>query len=447
MKILRLSFFVIYALFALPVYAGGGTNVSSLVNVWGGGKMLLCLGSTLSGSEACIGASAPGCDIRGVYARDRDKVDEYAMQMMVARKVTERGAYFCPTQLEGKSKKHRNAWTEAADLNSTCVWLCKEGYTGATCDLAEQDVRTCDATLLRRSNYSSLGRAASGPNIEESVAMFEFNVNDGCGANYTQEHDMILVITGWLPSGHGAKVRQMIWRAQRGSWSDWESWSAIYPATNSEDIIVCKNGYRPNYNNTDCEEIEPVLCQMQNLCSGWADFNMNIHSLYQVDDSQDCFQYRCSDKSKAFVSATDRTCEACTSEDGRVGVSPADGTCVRCQAGQIFDENSPSSGYCVNALVFSKTDLVYGKNKTKTSNLADQCWLISYPDDYINCVKGNTTAETGNTNTFIRVDLTDTNEGANAATNTDSGLSINNINTAGNVIGTTMGVAGIMPAN
>ncbi len=445
MKIQNLLFFCYFSLFLIPAYAGGGVNVSSLVNEWGGGGMSLCGTSTLEGTEACIGASAAAnCGKHGVYARDY--TDEFGMQMMVARKVTERGAYFCPTQLEGKNKNKGNAWTEAADLNSTCVWLCKKGYTGSTCELTESAVKTCDTSLLRRSDYSNIARASSGANIEESIAMFYFNKYDSCGHGHDEgeeEHDMILAITGWLPSGHGAKVRQMVWRAQREGWRHMISWAAVYPATNTEEIVVCKNGYRPNYNNTDCEEINPTLCQAQSICDGWADFDESIHTLYQANDNQDCYQFRCTDSAMGFVSAANRTCEVCAAENISGGVSPADGTCVQCPVGQIFDEDAAAAGYCVNAVAYSKTDLMYGKGKTKSSDLNNQCWLELYPSDYKACVEGNsgnnTNNNTGNTsNTLLRAEFMD---------NTGGGLNINNINTAGSVIGTTMGVAGIMPAN
>lgn len=398
MKKYCLSFLL--SLFAVcPVFAGGGVNVSSLINDWGGGSLNTCGAHALVGTEACIGASqSKNCDAKGVYARNY--TDEYGMQMMVARKLTKQGGYFCPTQLEGKNKNKGNAWTEAGDLsvgnNSLCVWLCKSGFTGSECELAESEVKSCDTKLLKRSDYSYLQRQTAGANIENNIAMFVFNKYAGCGVNKGQEHDMILAITKWTPSGHGAFVQQMVWRAERSGWKDMISWASIYPATNSQEILVCKNGYRPNPANTDCEEINSNLCRSQSLCNGWSGFDETIHTFYQLPENDTCYQFRCVEPGTAFPSKESRICEPCTSEDIRAGVSPADGTCVHCESGKIFDESAASSGYCAVATAYTKTDMQYGKDQTKnTVELDKQCWIIADPEDYEDCVRGRMTDSSG----------------------------------------------------
>lgn len=370
-------------------FAGGGNNVKDLTELWGGGKLSACGTNLISGTEACIGASqASGCKEKAIYARNY--TDEWATQMMVALQVKEGGAYFCPVQVEGKNKNKKNAWTEYAMIgdSSRCVWLCRAGYSGAQCEQATgSDTASCDVMELKRNDYSNLKRVVSGANIEDSVAMFVWNQYYGCGVNKGQEHDMILAIKRYAPGGHGAWVQQMTVRAQREGWKHMISWAAIYPATGAQEQLVCKNGYKPNAALTDCVEINANVCAEAQACTGWTGFDETIHKFVKTTN-QSCYEFRCKGDGMAFPSESDRTCSACETSM-RGGVAPDTGVCVKCEAGTVFSTKAVNSGYCGSALGYVKTDLQYGKDKTKNTNPEpeNQCWTQTETDVYKSCVE------------------------------------------------------------
>lgn len=220
--------------------------------------------------------------------------------------------------------------------------------------------------------------------------MFEWNKKDSCGVHKTQEHDMILVVSRWLPSGHGAWVRQMVVRARRSGWSRMVSWSVIYPAEDSYDILTCKNGYKVNAAGNDCEPIDWALCERgASFCSGWtlAGFDENT-MVMDFDSTNACYQYRCRENGYAFNSPVNRTCTLCT-KSLRGGMSPADGTCVTCGVGTIFDADAATSGYCVNAVSYSRQEMLYGRGQTKSTNpkVSDQCWPVLVISEYKDCVE------------------------------------------------------------
>ncbi|MDE6481791.1 MAG: hypothetical protein K2L25_03175 [Alphaproteobacteria bacterium] len=383
MKNTFLVSFAVYSAFVAGAVAGGGNNVSQYIGDWGGGKWAVCGQHTLNSNNACIGATST-CANRAMFARNY--TDEWAVQMLVAMKVTANGAQFCPVQVEGKNKNKGNAWTEYAAAGSNCVWLCKAGFSGDGCTTELSAVSSCDPTPLKASNYSSIGRIASGANIEDSVAMFAFNNYNGCGVHKGQEHDIILGVTRWTPSGHGAFVQQLIVRAERSGWKHMDSWATIYPAAGATEILVCKNGYKPNAAGTDCDEINMNVCAQAQACSGWsnAGFDEKQHVMVQAS-GQTCYEFRCAQQGYAFQSAADRTCVECSSSL-RDGAHPVSGLCVKCEIGKIFNRET---GECADADAFNKSDMQYGKGKNKSaqSDITKQCWTFSIPEEYTVCVK------------------------------------------------------------
>ncbi|MGN0917119.1 MAG: hypothetical protein ACI4NZ_02830, partial [Candidatus Enterousia sp.] len=369
-----IGFLLVFALYDAACFAGGGNNASKLLAAWGNGQLSACGTHQLTADNACIGETS-NCSNRTIYARNN--TDEWAIQMMVAMDITENGARFCPVQVEGKNKNKGNAWTEYAELGSSnCVWLCKEGYTGDKCALSASESKTCDVTELKAANYSSITRVETGANVEDRVPMFVFNKYYGCGDDKGQEHDIILALKRWLPSGHGAVAQQMVVRAERSGWKHMISWATIYPASGAEEILLCKDGYKPNSARTDCEAINAELCQRSQTCNGWGgdDYDSSQHNLVQREGTT-CYEFRCKKQGYAFDSATNRTCTECAT-NLRDGVNPVTGECVKCEVGKIFNKNASNTGYCSDAVAFSKIDMQYGKGATKnTRTLKDQCWV------------------------------------------------------------------------
>lgn len=400
MKNTFLVSFAVYSAFVAGAVAGGGNNVSQYIGNWGDGKWGVCEQHTLNSNNACIGATST-CANRAMFARNY--TDEWAVQMLVAMKVTANGAQFCPVQVEGKNKNKGNAWTEYAAAGSNCVWLCKAGFSGDGCTTELSAVSSCDPTPLKASNYSGIGRIASGANIEDSVAMFAFNNCNGCGVHKCQEHDIILGVTHWTPSGHGAFVQQLIVRAERSGWKHMDSWATIYPASGATEILVCKNGYKPNAAGTDCDEINKNVCAQAQACSGWsnAGFDEKQHVMVQPS-GQTCYEFRCAQQGYAFQSAADRTCVECSSSL-RDGAHPVSGLCVKCEIGKIFNRET---GECADADALNKSDMQYGKAQTKNSISVDkQCWTLTTPEEYTICVTSGgarTPASTDSSGTTVR---------------------------------------------
>lgn len=363
---------------------------------WGPGQLNTCGSNDIAGGEACIGESARS-NCATWTMNSRQYTDEFAVLMMVAREINDHGAKFCPTQVEGHNENKGNAWTEYSDASrgndTLCVWLCQSGWGGNQCSQAVSGLNACDISLLKRENYADVKRVASGANIENALPRFEKDVySSKCQKHKKEEHNMILAISRWLPSGHGAYARKMVVRAERRGWKDMESTATVYPATGSSDILVCKNGYQANPAGDDCIEVNSAACARQMVCDGWTGYDESKHTLLQ-QPGQNCFQYRCSESGKAFASDASRgTCVDCVA-DLHTGVSPATGTCVRCATGQVFSESATASGFCGDAVALSKIDLQYGLGRTRNSNvdIEKQCWTIAESAAYQQCVIGDQT--------------------------------------------------------
>ena len=396
-----LSLMVVLSMSPAFAVTGKSVSVTSLFPVWGGGNWSSCGSHALGGSEACIGATKD-CETKKMNARVYP--DEYALQMMVAVNVNQHGAYFCPIQVEAKNKDKGDAWTEYAQLGNPadCRWLCKDGYSGDNCSVAPGSGTTCNPAEFKRSNYDNFKRLASGANIENSIAMFLWNQYNGCGVSKEQEHDGILAITRWAPGGHGAWVQPLIVRAQREGWSKKKnppngmvSWPAVYYFTGATEILACVDGYEPNAGGTDCVAINETICAEAKMCPGWTGFDEGLHMVVQ-SAGKNCFEFRCKGENQAFASTTDRSCIECPT-NSRGGMSPVDGTCVKCDSGKVFNNKATSTAtHCGEAIAYTKSDMQYGKGKTKNNNpdVANQCWTMTATDEYRECVMGPQTKPT-----------------------------------------------------
>ena len=396
-----------------------GKDISALKASWKNPKMSYCYWSDLK--NATIGKDKDTC--KGGYSIDNNTPSQCSLDgsnmgvlMLVARDVNEHGAYFCPTTIHAKHRSQGNAWTlyaEPAQGTQSCYWLCKTGYSGDHCGKTTSD--GCDSVPLKRSDFDNLTMSNS-PQVETSISMFHLGERDSCDVNYNQEHDMILAVSDWLPSGHGAWATPFVVRARREAYDNDKSGVEVWAA--GEATLLCKNGYTANAAENDCVAIDEAACGLTKMCENWPSILFDTTTMVlEYNSDEGCYKYRCRESGYAFLSSEDKTCQPCAT-NLRGGVLEDDGTCVICDVGKIFDSNAVSTGFCSETVAYDKRVLQYGKGKDKHTDIAQQCWTILEPTDYINCVKGNTTATTGNTNTFIRVDLTDTNEGTNATTNT-----------------------------
>ncbi len=379
----RLVFLFSYALLSTSAFAH--TILSTdIQNAWGGKlNWILC---NETNTQGCIGKELIAADCNA-YKTSKS----YAYLFMLARRVNQYGAYFCPTQFV---RNGDNSTLFAEPLgNNTCIWLCRAGYTGDECLTKVSDYAgACDITPFLRENYNDIKANPSWTNIESTFPYFQASGRTNCTSlatggksNYT-EHDILLAIDKFLPSGNGAWARQMEFSARNPDLQ-------VYPANASSQILVCKNGYKPNISNTDCEPIDSSACTMAiastKMCNGWnlSGYNKDMHMLEITDG---CYKYKCKNAGQAFASVTDHTCIDCATNN-RGGPHPIDGTCVKCDTGYIFNKNNATNNYCAKAIGLTKLDLMYGRGKTKasygdTQSVNDQCWTKTSPDEYKECV-------------------------------------------------------------
>lgn len=405
----NLLVFLMVVLVATPALAvtGKSHKVAALWSKWGAGAWSVCGDHALVGTAECIGETKD-CTTKKMYARNKSRTDEYAVQMMVAVDITEHGAYFCPIQIEGKNEDRGYAWTEYAMIGGItgCRWLCKDGYSGDDCSVAPGSTAKCDTAEFRRANYDGLKRVKSGTNIEDGIAMFSWDIDDHCGLLRGQQHDVILAITRWAPGGHGAWVRHVVVRAQRERFKDMISWPSIYYPVGATEILACISGYKPNAGGTDCVAINENLCAEAKSCPGWTGFEESQHT-FVMPTGKNCFEFRCKGENMAFASATDRSCVECTTSL-HSGMSPVDGTCVKCDSGKVFNNKATSAaGHCVDAIAYTKTDMQYGKGQTKNSNpkITNQCWTKTETDVYRECVTSGAKNASGSLK--VKIDKTD----------------------------------------
>ncbi len=370
--------------------ASAGVDIGYLRADWGAPEMQTCIETDMA--NASIGANKGTCTAK--YSIDAGSPsqcvvgvngDDMGVLMLVAHEVNANGARFCPTTVYAEHKKKGDAWTlyaEAAGGTHDCYWLCKPGYGGDGC--ADTAPVGCDSTLILRSNFDKL-EMARDPQVENNLPMFYKEVYSGCGVHKGQEHDMILAVSDWLPSGHGVYAQPFIIRARREGWKS-RSGGPNVKAVGTRTLL-CKTGYTANAAGTDCVAIDEAECQLSTSCAGWnADLYDPATMTVVHNTASNCYWYKCTDASQAFVSATNTTCAECVT-GRRTGVSPADGTCVTCDVGTIFDADAVTSGYCVPATEYSKQDLQYGRGNSKDSvALEGQCWTEVQTDKYAECV-------------------------------------------------------------
>ncbi|MDW2995010.1 MAG: hypothetical protein R8N24_03220 [Alphaproteobacteria bacterium] len=368
--------------------AWGGGTFTNMCDIWDKGlKETICIGD---GIKNC-GTASPDCDNNTLkdFIQARDYTDEAAELIVAAVDVDANCARFCPIQVEAKNKKRQDAWPEYVMLSDQCVYMCRDGFVGASHE------GKCYPAPFTKESYNNIKRVASGGAYNESMPLFASDGLQQCGVNHRQRHDVILGIVGWLPSGHGAFVQQLVVHAARDCWPGLVSWPSIYPKDGAQRVLVCKVGYQPNSGDTDCVAIDEEACASAASCDGWTSgYDPEKHYYHEKGD---CYEYRCKEAGFAFVSDTDRTCTQCV-KNARQGID-MNGLCVECPVGKIikdekmetFDsKNGNIEDVCVNTSKLTKTDLQYGSGKTKSTagDLDEQCWTKGDAATYKTCVTG-----------------------------------------------------------
>ena len=388
----QLSFLVIGLLCTGTCHA---INVSSTVHSWWGYDNSTTMNGSADGF--IIAGSTGKGGVHGTWD------DEWGVVGVVAEKIVEHGGYFCPYQIQcANTRKKRRSWTvyyaPSGYKSSQCAWLCEPNYSGPDCKEQTATPVMCDKTLMNTKaggKYAGLKIQTTGKDDNSK----EHYITGFRQWGRDPEHDVILGVIKYMD--HGVMAAPVQIKCGRDNWKEIDSFVAAVGMAPGEIKLLCAEGYKVNSSNTDCEPINPDLCNTQDMtfCAGFekSKYNSDIHTLETVGG---CVKYFCSEPGTAFTSNADTTCAPC-STGVKGGANTDDGTCVKCETGQYFDKTTNS---CKNAQAFNKTDMQYGKGKTKNTNpdIEKQCWTKIMPSEFIECVTGKkATEQTVNRRSFF----------------------------------------------
>ena len=359
-----------------PAYSIGVD--SSMRNAWGYASVETGFGEFViagSGGKASQGSCTYG--------------DEGCIVSVIAEVIVEHGGYFCPYQLQCANKnKKEGSWTTyympSGFSRSKCVWLCEDGYYGDRCNQRIDSAFVCDLSSFKdrvNGKFKSISTKEGGGSadqVESNIIGFAQWVNAS-----KDECDVVLGVTNFLE--HGVIAAPVRVCCGREGWKDMNSFINTVNRIGTEKLL-CAPGYKVNEAKTDCELIDFQSCSIDNLtaCDNFdkEKYDKENHYLEMTDNN--CVKFFCSKPGTAFSEKGNYTCETC-STGVKGGANPDTGVCQECETGYYFDESTKS---CQKALMYSKTDLMYGKNETRnTTNLYQQCWIEFEPEAYINCVE------------------------------------------------------------
>lgn len=313
--------------------------------------------------------------------------DEFGGVALLSSSLVEHGGYFCTYQVQCHNK-HCKAYSNSLYYQPTgfnaakhCEWLCADGYSGTNCTTPPSGIPlTCDSA-----NYKTKFKGVSmiksgGRDVEQQVQGWNTESSHYSG----RERDMLVGVIKYLDHGVIAAPIAIQCYAENRHYNDsWIESVMIKPSYR----VLCAPGYRANSSNTDCEIISQDLCTMQSIgmCAGF-DRTAYDETIHRLDTKDGCAKYFCAESGYAFPSSSDVSCAECaTGVMG--GAHPKTGVCVKCTTGQFFNEKT---GSCETAAAYSKSDLQYGKGKTKNNvpDIKNQCWTQVNTDDYKDCVRG-----------------------------------------------------------
>lgn len=371
----------------LPKKLVDGHSVYDYRSHWNATSAVKCSSDeTFVSDDGCLGNCAHGTN--GKWA-------------MIASQVNERGAKFCLTYMYA-DRVDVSIWQRPQTKYATaknppsphCVWLCKDGWTGDQCKTAVDGATktSCNPTPFKQSAYIGM-EGTSG--TEDSIAMF-WSADIDCNAkqfdqnpsSHNQEHDLVLGISGWLSSGHGAYVEPMTVRAWCPDWMVAKEAKKVckimiarrseYANVSSAKQLVCMDGYKPNSDKTDCVAINQTVCTNIETCNKWDANIFKDTSKYKKVVVNGCNQYRCAKDGYGFAGdpfSGQITCVECPTSM-RQGISETNGQCLQAAAGQIV-----SDGKIVTATETSRSQMTDAGGD-------DPCWLLETAGEYKKCVLG-----------------------------------------------------------
>ncbi len=386
MKINKI-FLLMFALTVPTVVLGARTKVSN-----DGWNMQMIRCSDVNNPEdACIGTTASNCKNMALANSDSSgQIDDgdgkrTGKLIMVARTINSDSAYFCPTVISSdadrKPKSIPTVYYEPYRGAGDCYWLFKNASGNSE----------CDASLINSKRHEDVVMKKPGKgltNIEDRIPMFELNVYDKCGSNVKQEHDLVLAIVGWTPSGHGAFVDGLTVRVQRTDWDRKpKPWLGVILRKSGNQKLLCAKGFTPNSSGTDCVSANDEICRTgKPFCAGYAG-NFSAAQHKEVGGTS-CDTFRCSAAGFGFKSATDYTCAECL-VGTRTGINK-DGVCETCAVGYLFDSSIQSCKVAAKVSLNTFTSKTLGTALKSGGYVANsgsnKCWTRTLPEEFKSCI-------------------------------------------------------------
>ena len=314
--------------------------------------------------------------------------DEWGVVAIIAEKIVEHGGYFCPYQIQcankrGKKKSWTTYYAPSGFRSSQCAWLCETGYAGANCTPQPATPTRCDKTPMNTSTggkFKGLSMKTSGGDKNSK----EYNVTGFNQWGSNPEHDVVLGIVKFLE--HGVMAGPVQIKCGRDNWRSIDSFVESVQMATGDIKLLCAEGYVADANGADCIPQKAEMCETQEMtfCANFerSKYDSTIHTL---ETDSGCVKYFCTQEGTTFASNTDTSCVEC-STGVKGGANTSTGTCVQCSTGEYFDKVSNT---CKTASAYSRTDMQYGKGKTKATqpDFDKQCWSYVMPEEYAACVK------------------------------------------------------------
>ena len=348
--------------------------------------------------------------------------NENNINVYLAKTISENGVEFCPGMLDYDRPSNSNrpalkSWYSEGKGQDDCFWLCRNGFGGKNCsDNYSTEAKTCDAVEIEKfiTNSDNTGSALALAYFKaDHYDCSENKITTWNGDTWKETngknswHYLTLGIKKLL--SHGAIVQPITARAA-GRRNYKGTGVVIVTPIGTTTYVLCKDGYKPNDAETDCEPISPAVCGVEVICDGWdkeifKDSNKYKKKLVYKDGSttDTCIQYRCKQTGYGFagdptyLDDSERECIEC-SDDGYYATIMDDG---RCEMSPLEEGKGVEYDEKGNVVQFElektrKRDMI---NKTG-GKLNKPCWqyMVEDEEEFRNCLVSATVPKTDELN-------------------------------------------------
>lgn len=296
--------------------------------------------------------------------------DEAIVIVYMARKIVQRGGYFCATQLRSRNKGRSGCptiWTQyqnpVGNIDNTCFWLCEPGYSGENCTAKDHPTTAdCKYTQLSKQTIADIVDYQETGGLD--TASVEANLKINCtgmleydyGTDSGDESDLVLAAKSFLENGHGIIASPATVSAHGGWWMD-ENYNDEHTSCTGgvSNITITANG--TNY-------ITKTLCMPGFSGPG-------------------CTTTMCRECEDPLTKYNDSTgsCSDCIENH----VHDTNGNCVQCADGETADQTTNQCLKC------AATEFVKNGKCTPGTPISKQriysCWPNSDFSDFNACIQ------------------------------------------------------------